>query len=121
MNPFSRYAFYGSLRRGMSNFREFQHGLVFHSEETLPGFQLFAMEEFPYAVRTGNPSDRITVEIFKVTDPRVERAFHDLEMNVGYYYDEVLVNNMITGIYLYKTAGPETLVKGGDWVKFFGS
>jgi gamma-glutamylcyclotransferase (GGCT)/AIG2-like uncharacterized protein YtfP len=121
MNGLSRYAFYGSLRRGMSNYLQFRHGLSFLSKQVLPGFQLYAMDLYPYAVRTGRPSDRITVEIFRVTDPQVEQAIHNLEMSVGYYYDEVFVNNTPTGIYLYKTPGPETVVNGGDWVKFFGS
>ncbi len=121
MNPASTYAFYGSLRRGMSNHSQFQQGLKFLSEEALYGFRLYAMDEYPYAVRTGNLLDIITVEVFQVTDPSVERAIHELEIGVGYYYDEIVLHGIQVGIYLYKNAGTETLVKDGDWVKFFGS
>jgi gamma-glutamylcyclotransferase (GGCT)/AIG2-like uncharacterized protein YtfP len=121
MNRHARYAFYGSLRRGMSNYLPLAHGLEFQRETQLPGFRLFALESWPYAVRTGNPKDTITVEIFRVSDPAVEKAIHELELSVGYYYDEVMWEGQDIGIYLYRQAGPETLVEGGDWVKFFRS
>ncbi len=121
MNSESTYAFYGSLRRGMSNYRQYENGLEFLSVEVLPGFKLYAMDEYPYAIRTGDALDAITVEIFRAKDPMVELAIHDLEMSVGYYYDEIVLHGKRVGIYLYEKAGSETLVKSGDWVKFFGS
>ena len=90
-------------------------------KESILGFQLYQMEEYPYAVRTDNPTDSITVEVYKVTDAAAEHTIHELETEVGYYYDEVLIQGKPTGIYLYKNAGSEPLVKSGDWVEFFGS
>ncbi len=121
MNSSSTYAFYGSLRRGMSNYLEFEASLEFLFQETIHGYQLYAMEEYPYAVKTGDPSDSITIEVFKVTNPAIERSIHELEMGVGYYYDEVMVRDKAAGIYLYRNIGTETLVKSGDWVQFFRS
>jgi hypothetical protein len=40
---------------------------------------------------------------------------------VGYCYDEIVLRNEAVGIYLFARAGTEPLVKGGDWIKFFGS
>jgi gamma-glutamylcyclotransferase (GGCT)/AIG2-like uncharacterized protein YtfP len=119
MNQHARYAFYGSLRRGMSNYLPLAHGLEFLMETKLPGFRLYALASWPYAVRTNNPDDMITVEIFHVHNRAVEKAIHELELGVGYYYDEVSLEDGQVGIYLYRHAGPETLVEGGDWVKFF--
>ncbi len=121
MNTRSTYAFYGSLRRGMSNNRYFEKGLEFLYKDVINGFRLYALEEFPYAVRTGNSTDLLTVEVFKVTDPQIERDIHGLEMEVGYFYDEIVIKDEVVGIYLFEKAGTEPLVKGGDWIKFFGS
>lgn len=105
----------------MSNYLEFEASLDFLYQEVISGYQLYAMEEYPYAVKTDNPSDLITVEVFKVTNPFIERSIHELEMGVGYHYDEVVIRDKAVGIYLYKNIGSETLVKSGDWVQFFRS
>ncbi len=89
--------------------------------EQVPGYALYAMRYYPYAVKSGNPDDRIVVEVYKITDSATEKAIHALELSVGYYYDEVMIRDQRTGIYLFEKTGPEPLVKGGDWVKFFGS
>ena len=121
MNARSTYAFYGSLRRGMSNYQRYKNALEFLFQDTLGGYQLYALENYPYAVRTGNPADLITVEIFKVTNTDMERSIHELEIGVGYYYDEIPIRGALTGIYLFEKKGHETFVKNGDWVQFFGS
>ena len=105
----------------MANYDEFENGLHFLYQEVISGFQLYQMEFYPYAVRTGDKNDFLTVEVFEVTNPEVERSIHALETRVGYYYDEVEIHSRQVGIYLFETAGREPLVKGGDWVKFFGS
>ena len=121
MNLQSTYAFYGSLRRGMVNHKRYGAGLRFLFQEEIQGYQLFEMKHYPYAVKTGSKADFITVEVFKVTDQSTERAIHELELGVGYYYDEVIIQGKEIGIYLFRERGPEPLVKGGDWVRFFGS
>ncbi|MDZ4715855.1 MAG: gamma-glutamylcyclotransferase [Cytophagales bacterium] len=121
MNPESTYAFYGSLRRGMINWRRYSKGLLFLFTESLPGFALYAMEHYPYAVRTENAHDKTVVEVFKIIDPLIERQIHQLETGVGYSYHEVLIRKKPTGIYLFDRAGSEPLVPGGDWVEFFGA
>jgi gamma-glutamylcyclotransferase (GGCT)/AIG2-like uncharacterized protein YtfP len=121
MNAQSTYAFYGSLRRGMINYRDFETSLEFLFQEILSGFRLYAMDEYPYAVRTKNPSDLIVVEVFKINNQDAEKSIHALELGVGYIYDEVEVRGQSVGIYLYEKAGAETLVKSGDWVQFFGT
>ena len=121
MNSSSLYAFYGSLRRGMSNYERYKAGLEFLYEEQIRGYHLYQMEHYPYAVKTNQEEDAILVEVFKITDSPTEKAIHDLEISVGYYYDEVEIRRQPVGIYLFKKAGSESLVKDGDWVKFYGS
>ncbi len=105
----------------MVNYEAFESDLSFLFLEVIPGFQLYKMEDYPYAVRTGNPGDFLTVEVFQVINPETERSIHTLEIEVGYFYDEVVIRGNRVGIYLFESAGPEPLVKGGDWVQFFGS
>jgi gamma-glutamylcyclotransferase (GGCT)/AIG2-like uncharacterized protein YtfP len=121
LNADSTYAFYGSLRCGMSNHHRFERGLSLLFTEKVPGYALFAMRYYPYAVKTDNPDDAIIVEVYKIADAETEKAIHELELSVGYFYDEVMIRDHRTGIYLFEKSGPEPLVKGGDWVKFFGS
>jgi len=54
-------------------------------------------------------------------DKQAEQRIHALELSVGYYYDEVLVEGRSAGIYLYKSAGNHPPVEHGDWVHFFGA
>ncbi len=120
MNSASTYAFYGSLRRGMINYLEFQSSLEFLYQEILAGYRMYALENFPYAVKTRDKSDLITVEVFRITNADIEKSIHELEMNEGYYYDEVVIRGENVGIYLFHTPGSDPLVKSGDWVNFFG-
>lgn len=87
--------------------------------ETITGYQLYAMEKYPYAIKTDVPSDSIVVEVFKASNPETEKAIHELELSVGYDYSEVTIRDKPVGIYLFKASRGETLVKGGDWVEFF--
>ena len=121
MNALSTYAFYGSLRRGMRNYQNFESSLGFLFQEIISGFQLYALEKYPYAVKTDSASDLMVVEVFKVINPEVEKSIHALELSVGYYYDEIKIREGNVGIYLFKKTGTEPLVKSGDWVQFFRS
>lgn len=121
MNSNHLYAFYGSLRKGMTNHRRYSKGMELVFTEFLTGYRLHAMRWYPYAVRTGNPDDYMLVEVYRLTDKATEQAIHDLELSVGYHYDEVLLRDQSVGIYLFRESGAEPSVKGGDWVKFFGS
>lgn len=121
VNPHATYAFYGSLRQGMGNHRQYARGMSFLFTEKVSGYALYAMRYYPYAVKTNNPGDAIVVEVCKIMDAKTETSIHALELSVGYYYDEVMIRDQLTGIYLFEKRGPEPLVKGGDWVKFFGS
>ena len=120
MNINSLYAFYGSLRRGMMYYEVYKRGLEYQFSAQLDGFKLYALEEYPFAVKTNNGSDSIVVEVFKIVNPETEKDIHELELGVGYYYDEVVINSVTAGIYLYEESGNYQEVKGGDWVKFFG-
>ena len=105
----------------MSNHRRYRRGLEWVFTEALSGYRLHAMRWYPYAVKTDDPNDITIAEVYRITDAKTEQAIHDLELSVGYFYDEVVLRNLLVGIYLYRESGTEPSVKGGDWVKFFGS
>jgi gamma-glutamylcyclotransferase (GGCT)/AIG2-like uncharacterized protein YtfP len=126
MNKNSRYAFYGSLRRGMYNYLYFEKHLSYLYSEKIFGFQLYALEKYPAAIKTNDSTHAIKVEVMHVTHPGVESQIHALEVGVGYYYDEVMIRGEMIGIYLFseqergvlKSSRP--LVAEGDWVHFLG-
>ena len=120
MNSNSMYAFYGSLRKGMINHEIYKHALEYQYSINLEGFKMYALENYPFAVKTFQPKDSIFVEIFRISNSEVEKSIHQLELSVGYHYDEVIVNTNAVGIYLFHQPENYTEVVGGDWVKFFG-
>lgn len=113
------YAFYGSLRRGMSNYLVYQNHLQFHSEHRIDGFKLYALEDYPYAVRTQS-TDSIVVELFRILDEETRINIHQLELGAGYYFETFQLDELRVGIYLFEYAGNNPEVKSGDWVEFFG-
>lgn len=117
MNKNSCYAFYGSLRQGMYNHIRFGN-LEYLFTEKLAGYKLYALERYPIAVQTNVPSDVIIIEAMRVTHPTTENEIHQLELNAGYYYDEVIVRGISVGIYLFHDAGSNAEVPYGDWVKY---
>ena len=121
MNTNSLYAFYGSLRRGMMYHEVYKDGLEYQFSATLDGFKLYALKDYPFAIRTNQPTDSILVEVFKIVNFDTEKSIHELELGVGYYYDEIKIRSIAAGIYLFRAPENYPEVKGGDWVKFFGS
>lgn len=120
MNSGSLYAFYGSLRRGMENHKIFEFALHYQYSVRLTRFKMFALESFPFVTRTASDQDTIVAEVYRVTDTNAEQNIHNLEISLGYFYDEVVINGVSVGIYVYKNAENYPEVLGGDWVKFFG-
>ncbi len=121
MNSNSLYAFYGSLRRGMMYYEVYKDGLEYQFSAKVEGFKLYALKDYPFAIKTSQPKDIIVVEVFKIANSDIEKKIHELELGVGYYYDEVKIKSVTVGIYLFRTPENYPEVKGGDWVKFFGS
>lgn len=86
--------------------------------EKLAGYKLYALERYPIAVKTNEPSDAIIIEVMRITNPKTENEIHQLELNAGYYYDEATVRGISVGIYLFHESNGHPLVAHGDWVKY---
>jgi len=119
MNSASHYAFYGSLRKGMKLYEQYKSGLDYRYSFWLSGFKLYSLGSYPCAVKADGLSNRILIEIIQISDPKIEIEIFDLEIEAGYYYEEILIHDIPTGIFLYQDAANYPFVRHGDWVKFF--
>ena len=85
----------------------------------IDGFVLYSLGDYPYAVPSSRKSDRICVELFRITDRSIEQSIHEMELDSEYYYDEVAIDGRKFGIYLFPHARPgDRLVASGDWMEF---
>jgi len=114
------FAFYGSLRVGMANYELYKSSLEYISRHTIKGYALYALEDYPYAVKTNSPDDEIVVELFRVTEQQVKRSIHDLELGAGYIFELIPLGGHVACLYLFEHAGNNHRVKSGDWVEFYG-
>lgn len=122
MNQQSQYAFYGSLRRGMENYRLYEKDLRYIRTVTLEGFKMFSLTDYPYVVRTGRSQDTIVVELFRVSNPQTEQIIHQMELEADYIFSEVEIEGIKFGIYLFEAPYPgDPEVGSGDWSFFKGS
>lgn len=119
MNKERLFAFYGTLRREMTNYRVYQSGMKFVESITLSGFQLYSLGDYPYAVRCKDEKSTIQAELFEVFDPTTAHEIHLMEIASGYYYDEVQHKRKSYGIYLFSAAQTsDELIISGDWVSY---
>lgn len=114
------FAFYGSLRKGMSNHAIYANHLQYVESIRITGFTLYALEAYPYAVRSGNNEDSIVIEIFRIIDPTTRKDIYLLELDAGYIFKVIEVHHKKIGIYLFEAPTNNIKVESGDWVEFFG-
>lgn len=115
------YAFYGSLRRGMALHDQFRDHLDYQFSMWLSGYDLYALESYPYAVRSRHPNSKIKVDVFTIRKQEVVDEINQIELEAGYVQETILVKGMPTRIYLFSKSANDQKVISGDWVEFFGS
>lgn len=104
----------------MRLYKQFNPNLVYQFSMWLPGYELFSLGEYPCAVKSTNPQNKIVVEIMQITDPIIEKEIFQIEMNADYYYTDIFIHSKPIGIFLYEKAANYPPVHHGDWVRFFG-
>lgn len=112
------FAFYGSLRRGMVNFPAFAAGLDYRFSAWLPGYKMYALEDYPCVVKAG-PESKILVEIMQAKDSAWGVRIHQFELDAGYRYETIFFNGYILGLYYFTHPPNDRVVSSGDWVTFF--
>ena len=118
MNKDSLYAFYGSLRKGMDNYERYRDAMVYLYSVRLKDFKLYSRGLYP-CVAKSTPENSVLVEVFRITDPQLEKEIHEMEMEEGYVYEEVLINDQRVGIYVFENIENFKEVESGDWVTFY--
>jgi len=117
MNKSSLYAFYESLRKGMSNYDRYKEAMMYLYSIRLNGFKLYLMGEY-LCITKSDTENSVVVGVFKIIHLSW-KEIHDMEIEEGYFYDEVTIQNERIGIYLYAAIENFIEVKEGDWVSFF--
>lgn len=120
MNENLTYGFYGSLRRGMKLYEMFKPALDYKYSLWLPGYDLFALADYPCAVKSNSATSKILIEVMKISDADVAKEIFNIEMGAGYFYVDVKVKNSSVGIFLFESGANYHRVDHGDWMKFFG-
>jgi gamma-glutamylcyclotransferase (GGCT)/AIG2-like uncharacterized protein YtfP len=118
MNKNSLYAFYGSLRRGMSNYERYKEALNYKFSARLKGYKLYSMGQYPCIIKSPE-SHSVHVEIFKITNSTLEKQIHEMELEEGYAYKDIIIDGNEIGIYFFNSFENFREVPGGDWVTFF--
>lgn len=117
MNKNGLYAFYGTLRKGMENYASFQHEMHYIKTVALGGYKLISLIEYPYAVKTPDPAETIIAELFRL-ESLTASSIHNMELEAGYYYDEIKIDQNLYGIYLFSEINPHDVeIPSGDWAK----
>jgi Uncharacterized conserved protein len=114
------YLFYGSLRKGMSLHQRFESDLEYHYSLWLKGYELYALEDYPFAIKSNDPETKILVDVFEIKSQQTVDEIHQIEMAAGYFFEVIKLNDTKAGIYLFENHANEPKVEGGDWVNFYG-
>ncbi|MFO7258537.1 MAG: gamma-glutamylcyclotransferase [Bacteroidota bacterium] len=115
MNEHGRYAFYGTLRPDMELHRVYRPGMTHLGQAVLEGYRLYSLGDYPYAVPS--PTGRIVVDLYQL-EPDCARDIHEVEIEAGYYYDEIFIDGLAFGIYLFERPAPgDPEIRSGDWAR----
>lgn len=103
----------------MKLYEQYKSGLDYRYSFWLSSFKLYSLGSYPCAVKTDGLSNRILIEIMQISDPKFEKEIFELEIEAGYYYEEILIHDIPTGIFLYQDVANYPFVHHENWVKFF--
>lgn len=110
------YAFYGSLRRGMRLHNQFKSDL----SVWLKGYDLHSLGNYPFAIKSSDPSHKILIEVTAILNAETEKSIHDIEIGAGYYAEKIQIGGDLVTIFLFEAAANNLRIDSGDWVIFFG-
>ena len=116
---YSKYAFYGSLRRRMRLHNQFKSDLHYSYSVWLKGYDLYSLGNYPFAVKCFDPSHKILVEVTEVLNAEAEKNIDDIEIEAGYCAEKIQVGNDLVTIFLFDEAANNLRIDSGDWVNFF--
>lgn len=109
-----RIAVYGSLRKGMYNYRFFENGMTYIKTVEISGYNLYSLGAYPYIVKGNNT---LTVDVMEVT-PQTKKSIDLMELGAGYKSEIILIDDQPTTIYTFNRPINDAIVEHGDWVKY---
>lgn len=113
------FAFYGSLRRGMENYAAYAQHLQYIRTAVVKGYALYALTDYPYAVKTDDANDTLVVELFSIANLQTKQTLYEMELDAGYIFSTLHFTEGKTGIYTFAVPGKDDArVPGGDWVAY---
>jgi gamma-glutamylcyclotransferase (GGCT)/AIG2-like uncharacterized protein YtfP len=118
--PHSLYAFYGSLRRGMRLYQQFNNDLQYLYNAWLPGYDLYSLGNYPYALRSADSTHKMMVEVMRILDSETEKSICKIENDAGYYAEKIQIGNHSVTIFLFETPANNLRIVSGDWGISFG-
>jgi len=104
----------------MANFNAYKADLKYLKTSRIYGYELYALEEYPYAVKSLTSLNSIVIEIFEIQNESVAKNIYQMELDAGYIFELIEVDREKVGIYLFEQPGNNPRVQSGDWVEFFG-
>lgn len=117
------YAVYGTLRQGFGNNRLLQNEYSeYLGTQTLSApFRMVSMGGFPGMISTPGKESTITIEVFSVSSPTVEKRLDMLEGYPG-WYDKQTINTEWGTAFIYTQTedqvGSNPPVESGDWKQY---
>jgi gamma-glutamylcyclotransferase (GGCT)/AIG2-like uncharacterized protein YtfP len=103
----------------MENHAPFAHALHYERTVVLKGYALYALVDYPYAVKTGDPRDTLVAELYSILNPQTKQTIHEMELDAGYIFSEEQIAEGKFGIYIFATPGhDDERVPRGDWVAY---
>jgi gamma-glutamylcyclotransferase (GGCT)/AIG2-like uncharacterized protein YtfP len=101
---------------GMENYLLYEKHMKFLGKVNLEGFKMFSLKQYPYVIRSNDSSHKIVAELYKVIDEKTEQSIHEMELEEGYIFSEVVIADNKFGIYMFEShVSNSTEVIGGDW------
>jgi gamma-glutamylcyclotransferase (GGCT)/AIG2-like uncharacterized protein YtfP len=64
-------------------------------------------------------NETVVVELFALSDENTINEIRNLELNAGYFLDQVTIDNEKFGIYIFsQNIIGDPLIESGDWAQF---
>jgi gamma-glutamylcyclotransferase (GGCT)/AIG2-like uncharacterized protein YtfP len=100
--------------------KQFKNSLHYSHSTWLKGYDLYAIGNYPCAVKSLDQTHKILVEVMWFSDVEAETAIHKIEMEAGYHAEKIQIGNDPVTIFLFEEAANNLRIDSGDWVIFFG-
>jgi gamma-glutamylcyclotransferase (GGCT)/AIG2-like uncharacterized protein YtfP len=86
----------------------------------LPGYDLYSLGNYPYALKSPDSTHKILVEVMMVLTSETESEILKIECDAGYYVHKIQIAADDVTIFLFEDTANNLRIDSGDWGVFFG-